>query len=90
MTLRGYEVALDETEPLPSSPAKYETRVPTLFAFSCAGGLARGAYAQPLAIEVSCRAQCGQPDLGKRHFLVSSKAEEAGAIRPGLLFSAAS
>jgi hypothetical protein len=35
-------------------------------------------------------AQCGQPDLGKRHFLVSSKAEEAGAIRPGLLFSAAS
>jgi len=35
-------------------------------------------------------AQSGQPDLGKRHFLVSSKAEEAGRFAPGLLFSAAS
>ena len=35
-------------------------------------------------------AQRGQPDLGKRHFLMSSKAEEARAIRPGLPFGAAS
>jgi hypothetical protein len=39
------------------------------------------------------RVACGEDllgDLGKRHFLVSSKAEEAGAIRPGLLLEAAS
>jgi len=43
-----------------------------------------------LLAENRLRAWRDPPTRHQRHFLVSSKAEEAGAIRPGLLFSAAS